>query len=62
MDILKTKYQKNKDRSDKMSLIMNEEVSKFVSETKNRMREVVEKWKLLMAKLSEKKVQDDLDS
>lgn len=62
MDILKTKYQKNKDRSDKMSLIMNEEVSKFVSETKNRMKEVVEKWKSLMAKLSEKKVQDDLDS
>lgn len=31
MDILKTKYQKNKDRSDKMNIIMLEEISKFVS-------------------------------
>lgn len=34
MDILKTKYQKNKDRSDKMAMVVTEEIQKFVTDKK----------------------------
>lgn len=35
MDVLKTKFQKNKDRANKMNLIMAEEIMNFVKLTKN---------------------------
>jgi sorting nexin-1/2 len=38
MDVLKTKYQKNKDRSDKMSIIMQDELLNFISEMKNQLK------------------------
>lgn len=38
MDVLKTKYQKNKDRSDKMSIIMQDELLSFISEMKNQLK------------------------
>ena len=35
MDILKTKYQKNKDKSEKMSLIMIDEIGLFTIQAHN---------------------------
>jgi sorting nexin-1/2 len=41
MDILKTKYQKNKDKSDRMSAIMNEEITTFTREAHEQFRDLI---------------------
>ena len=41
MDILKTKYQKNKDKSEKMSLIMIDEIGLFTIQAHNQMKELL---------------------
>ncbi|CAD8156636.1 unnamed protein product [Paramecium pentaurelia] len=59
MDVLKTKYQKNKDRSDKMSIIMQDELLSFISEMKQQLKSILEEWRSIMKTLSKNIIEDE---
>ncbi|KAM3133794.1 hypothetical protein pb186bvf_014057 [Paramecium bursaria] len=54
MDVLKTKFQKNKDRATKMNLIMAEEIMNFVKLTKNQIGLFMDSFKQLFKQFSQR--------